>query len=128
MNERDIAKKITQYLNFGANQLDRSVLERLQSARKQALAAHASPQHVLGLTMAGNGHSGHDGYGHGHASLKFWLSIAALLVGLVLALNWQEINSDASDDADATLLAEDLPVQAYLDTDFHAWLDQSSQF
>jgi len=41
MNERDIAKKISQHLNYGANQLDRSVLARLQSARQQALELHA---------------------------------------------------------------------------------------
>ncbi|PWB49104.1 MAG: hypothetical protein C3F18_10700 [Nitrosomonadales bacterium] len=124
MNERDIAKRITQHLNYGANQLDRSVLERLQSARKQALAAHASPQQVFGIAMAGHGdvHSGHHGH-HGH--LRFWISLAVLLLGLLIAFNWQEINGADPDDVDANLLAGELPVHAFLDSDFNSWLDQS---
>lgn len=127
MNERDMAKKITRHLNYGANQLDRSVLERLQSARKQALAAHANPQQVFGMAMAGHSdvHSGH--HGHGHFSLRFWISLAVLLLGLLIAFNWLEMNGAEPDDLDATLLAEELPVHAYLDSDFDSWLDQSSR-
>lgn len=127
MNKQDIAKKISQYLNYGANQLDRSVLERLQSARLQALALHAKPRHALGLTLAGMaGSSHHHGEGR-HFSLRFWLSLAILLVGLLIAANWQAMNGDPLDDVDATLLAADLPVHAYLDTDFDTWLEQSSR-
>lgn len=127
MNERDIAKKITQHLNYGTNQLDRSVLERLQLARKQAVAARANPQQIFGVAMAGHGEvrSGH--HGHGHFSLSFWISLVVLLLGLLMAVNWQDINDDLPDDVDATLLAEDLPVNAYLDSDFSSWLDQSSR-
>jgi hypothetical protein len=129
MNERDIAKKISQHLNYGANQLDRSVLVRLQSARLQALELHAKPRHAFGLTLAGAAGSGHD-HGHGegrHYSLRFWLSLAALLVGLLIAANWQAMDGDPLDDVDATLLAADLPVHAYLDSDFDTWLEQSSR-
>ncbi|MBZ0105251.1 MAG: DUF3619 family protein [Sulfuricella denitrificans] len=127
MNERDIAKKITQHLNYGANQLDRPMLERLQSARKQALAAHVSPQRVFGIAMAGHGdaHSGH--HGHMHFSLRFWISFAVLLLGLLVAFNWTEINGDETDDVDATMLSGELPVHAFLDSDFKSWLDQSSR-
>lgn len=125
MNERDIAKKITQYLNYGANHLDRPVLERLQSARKQALAAHSSPQHVFGVAIAGHGTAHSDHHGHGHFSPRFWVLIAVLLLGLLVVFNWQEINSDETDDVDATLLAGELPVHAFLDSDFNSWLDQS---
>jgi len=129
MNERDIAKKISQHLNYGANQLDRSVLVRLQSARLQALELHAKPRHAFGLSLAGAAGSGHD-HGHGegrHYSLRFWLSLAALLVGLLIAANWQAMDGDPLDDVDATLLAADLPVHAYLDSDFDTWLEQSSR-
>ena len=127
MNERDIAKKISQHLNYGTNQLDRAVLSRLQSARQQALELHAKPHHAFGLNLAGaTGNSHHHGEGR-HFSLRFWLSLAALLVGLLLAYNWQAMNGDPLDDVDATLLAADLPVHAYLDSDFDTWLEQSSQ-
>jgi len=127
MNERDIAKKISQHLNYGTNQLDRSVLTRLQTARQQTLELHAKPHHAFGLNMAGvTGNSHNHGEGR-HYSLRFWLSLAALLAGLFIAANWQAMDSDPLDDVDATLLAADLPVYAYLDSDFDAWLEQSSQ-
>lgn len=126
MNERDIAKKISQHLNYGANQLDRSVLARLQSARQQALELHAKPRHAFGLNLAGAAGADH-GHGGRHYSLRFWLSLAALLVGLLIAANWQAMDGDPLDDVDATLLAADLPVDAYLDSDFDSWLEQSSQ-
>lgn len=129
MNERDIAKKISQHLNYGANQLDRSVLLRLQAARQQALGLQAQPRHAFGLVWAGGEadihHHGHHGH---HLSLRFWLSLVVFLVGLLVAMNWQSMNGDAHDEIDATLLAEeDLPVHAYLDSDFDTWLEQSSQ-
>lgn len=127
MNERDIAKKITRHLNHGTNQLDRSILENLHAARKQALAAHASPQQVLGMAIAGHGDVHHGHHDHGHFSLRFWISLAVLLLGLLIAFNWFEINGDESDDVDATMLAGELPVHAFLDSDFKSWLDQSSQ-
>lgn len=131
MNERDMAKMISQHLNYGTNQLDRSVLLRLQAARQQAVALHAKPRHAFSLAWAGGDaddhHRHHDGAGH-HFSLRFWLSLAVLLAGLLIAVNWQSMNGDQYDEVDATLLAEDLPVHAYLDSDFDTWLEQSSQY
>lgn len=136
MNERDIAKKISQHLNYGANQLDRSVLARLHASRQQALELHAKPRHAFGLTLAGAAGNGrhpdatggdhHHGTGK-HLPLRFWLSLAALLVSLLIAANWQAMDGDPLDDVDATLLAADLPVHAYLDSDFDTWLEQSSR-
>lgn len=131
MNEKDIAKKISQHLNYGANQLDRSVLLRLQAARQQALGLQAQPGHAFGLAWAAGGDADihHHGHHHGHhLSLRFWLSLAVLLVALLVAMNWQTMNGEVHDEIDATLLAEeDLPVHAYLDSDFDTWLEQSSQ-
>jgi len=125
MNERDIAKKISQHLNYGANQLDRSILARLQAARQQAMELHAKPRHVFGLALA-HGTADHHGEGR-HHPLRLWLSLAALLAALLIAINWQTMNGDPADDIDATLLAADLPVHAYLDSDFDKWLEQSSR-
>lgn len=124
MNEHDIAKKISQHLNYGANQLDRPILARLQAARLQALELHAKPRHVLGLSMA-NGTADHHGEGR-HQHLRVWLSLAALLAALLIAFNWQTMNGDQTEDDDAPLLAADLPVHAYLDSEFDTWLEQSS--
>ncbi len=124
MSEQDITRKITQHLTYGANNLDRSVLLRLQSARQQALELHAKPRHILNLALS-EGTSDHDGEGR-QFSTTFWLSLIALLVALLVAVNWQ-MNSDSADEDDATLLAAELPVHAYLDADFEKWLEQSSR-
>ena len=55
MNEQDMAKKISQHLNYGTNKLDRSVLARLQAARQQALELHAKPRRAFGLALADSG-------------------------------------------------------------------------
>lgn len=126
MNERDIARKIAQHLNYGTSNLDRDVLLRLQSARQEALELHAKPRHLFGLAMAGTAGDHHHGEGR-HHSLRFWLSLAALLAGMLIATNWQAMNGEEPEEIDATLLAADLPVHAYLDSDFDSWLEQSSQ-
>lgn len=125
MSEQDIARKITQHLTFGANNLDRSVLLRLQSARQQALELHAKPRRILNLAL-NEGSSDHHGAGRQY-STTFWFSLIALLAALLVAVNWQTMNGDPVDDVDATLLAAELPVHAYLDADFEKWLEQSSR-
>lgn len=126
MNEQDIAKKISQHLNRGANQLDRSILLRLQSARQEALALHAKPRRVMNLALAGGSAEDHPDTGR-YFSLRYLLPLAGLLAALLIAFNWQSMNDDPADDVDATLLSAELPVHAYLDSDFEKWLEQSSR-
>lgn len=128
MNERDMARKITQTLNHSLTQLDQDALARLQAARKQALAAQAKPRHAFGLAWAGTSSSHHDGHGTNWHP-KFWLTLAVLLAATMFAADWQTHNTismDASDEVDASLLAGDLPFHAYLDEGFDTWLEESS--
>ena len=125
MNEREIAKKITRHLDEGANSLNQETLNKLKSARQEALSHYHA--HQPAFRLAGLGHSTHS-HGHGMHGFRFWLPAIALIMALAGVLYWQETqqNSDV-DDVDAALLAGDLPIHAYLDKDFHAWLESSSQ-
>ena len=125
MNEKDMARKISQHLNHGANQLDRPVLERLQSARKAALGAYVQSAQV-GRMATEHGMADYLDE-KGHVGRYFW-AVIVLLLSLMIVDNWQEFNGDPIDDVDATLLSADLPVNAFLDSDFDEWLlDQPAE-
>lgn len=127
MNESDLARKITRHLDAGLSQLSGDTLSRLQSARKEALAAY-NPKHqpVFGLAWAG--HAG-GGKHHGYQPLqRAWVPMVALIFGLLLVNYWQTYHQVGDQaEVDAYLLAEDLPVNAYLDNGFDAWLEDSAQ-
>ena len=127
MNERDIANKIRQHLNFGLSRIDPNVESQLASARANALAAYAHKEHAHGYVLAGaaGGHVHH--HFHFHWPARYWFPIALVIIGLAGALYWQSETSQKTDEeVDASLLASDLPVNAYLDKGFAEWLDQHS--
>lgn len=125
MNEQDLAKKITQHLDYGAANLDSRIQYRLQAARQHALEAYAKPQRHFGLAW---GHAGSGGHHGGHSPFRTWLPLVALILGLVFVVYWQtsQQTNDIS-EIDAHLLAEDLPLHAFIDDGFDTWLEGSLQ-
>jgi hypothetical protein len=124
MNESDLAKKITQHLDYGTSELDGRVQFRLKAARQHALEAYAKPRHSFSLAWSGHGH----GSRHGHSPFRAWLPLAVLLLGLMFITYWQ--TTDQTNDLseiDAHLLAEELPFDAFIDTGFDTWLEGSSE-
>lgn len=122
MNERELTNKIKQDLNYGLGQLPAEVTARLKSARELALQAFVAQDVAVGqLALAGHGNTHH---APSHSTK--WVSLAMLLLALAGVWYWQTaVQQD--DDVDAALLSSDLPLNAYVDTDFHSWLDQASQ-
>ena len=95
---------------------------RLRAARELALARHkAEPVSVLGWAEALVGRLG----GLGALSLRVLLPAVLLGVALTTIYGWQQ-NQKAAEfaDIDSHLLAGDLPIDAYLDKDFDAWLKE----
>ena len=126
MNESDLAKKITQHLDYGTNELDGRVQFRLQAARQHALEAYAKPHH--NFSLAWGVHSGRSGHHRSHSPFRAWVPLAVLLLGLMFVTYWQttEQMNDIS-EIDAHLLAQDLPIHAFIDNGFDTWLEGSSQ-
>lgn len=126
MNERNLAKNIARQLNAGLGQIDKDIANRLQAARKQALEKYRAPQPVFGWAWAGGSHP-HSRH-NGHTHLRWWLSAGVLILALLAALFWQNSrqNGDIA-ELDAALLSGDLPIHAYLDQEFDAWLESSSR-
>ncbi len=59
-------------------------------------------------------------------SLSVVLPLAALVIALIGVASWEDHRRiDENADIDAAMLSEDLPLSAYLDHGFHAYLSHS---
>jgi len=124
MNEYGLAKKIVHHLDYGTAHLDSRLQHRLQMARQHALEAYAKPRHSFSLAWARHGHSSH----RGHSPFRAWVPLALLVLGLMFVTYWQNTQemNDVS-EIDAHLLAQDLPIHAFIDNGFDTWLEGSPQ-
>lgn len=125
MNEQDFARKIAASLDEGLAHMKEGTLYQLQSARNNALDHYRErPAPVAGLAWAGEiayrlGHSR-------HFSVRNAMAAALLVLTLIGVTYWRVQTNDIA-DIDAGLLACELPINAYLDNDFDAWLKRSSR-
>ena len=127
MNEIKFANKIRQALNEGSR-VDARIAERLRAARERAIASR-KPEREPALAWARSTASGVIGGfgGVGGFSLRLVLPTVLLVVGLVAIYSWQREQSAADiEELDAHLLTDDLPIDAYLDRGFEAWLKKTS--
>ena len=127
MNEPELANKIVQRLNQGLGTIKQGTLYQLQSARQAALDRYReAPQPVFGLAWAGD--LAFRVSQNRHVNARSMLALGLLVLSLMGVTYWQ-IVLQANDIAeiDASLLADDLPINAYLDSNFEAWLKRSSQ-
>jgi hypothetical protein len=130
MNTDDInfAYKVRHALNENLDQLPASTADRLAAARKQALArkkAHA-PVRVAQHTLAGNlgAFFSFSSLGRAGAIIPL-LALVAALAGVYQYEQEQHIAEIA--ELDAAVLSDELPLTAYLDHGFNAYLAQSGQ-
>src|SRR5712672_3936688 len=125
MNEQQITYRIKQLLNRGLD-LDAGKLARLNAAREAALARQRIESRVPVLAWADNliGRSG------GPSALipRLLLPMAVLILGLIAVNQWRDSQVAAEiEEIDAAVLTGDLPLDAYLDKGFDAWLKRSLQ-
>jgi len=124
MNEQQTAYRIRQLLNRGLD-LDAGRLARLKAAREQALARQrvTAPAFVLAWADNVTGRFG------GPASLvpRMLLPVAVLILWLTAVNQWLDTQNAAEiEEIDTAVLTGDLPLDAYLDKGFDAWLKRSS--
>jgi len=124
MNEQQIAYRIKQLLNRGLD-LDAGKLARLKAAREAALVRQRVESRVPAWAWADNviGKSG------GPSALipRLLLPMAVLILGLIAVNQWRDTQVAAEiEEIDAGVLTSDLPLDAYLDKGFDAWLKRSS--
>jgi hypothetical protein len=126
MNEHEIAKKITAYLDRGSTEIKAGTAFKLQRARQLALSRlgqQTEQAPALALSGAGGGTFGERRF---LADARLWIGVL-LIVGGVLGYRYWEQTQQARDieETDAAILASELPIEAYLDQGFEAWLKHS---
>ena len=126
MNEQYLGYRVRQILNQDLA-MDQKKLARLKAAREQAIARQRIASPRMALAWADNLTGGLGG-GSGSVISRFLLPAAMLILGLVAINAWQQSQTvQELVDIDSAVLTSDLPIDAYLDRGFDAWLKRSSQ-
>lgn len=119
MNEAQFARQVRQRLDDSLR-LDASIAAGLRAAREQALARHR-PEAWGELALAGRA-SVRLG-SRRELALRVVLPLVVLAVAFATTYAWQQRQRAAEvEELDALLLTSDLPIDAYLDQGFAAWL------
>ena len=124
MNEKDIAKKITQALDFGVSRMEEAKLAKLRAARVKAMANYREPINIMGMVTV----SGHT-FDMSNWARKplLWLPVLAIAVAAVAYNAMDDDIVDETGALDAQLLTGELPINAFLDQDFQSWVKDSSR-
>lgn len=124
MNELHFAYKVRQHLNRGVRELPAQTVNRLELARSQALARQKS---------VAVGHSVLAGTGSFLLQHFDSLRLKQVLLALVVAFGfagytywYAEQNIAELEVIDSALLSDDLPIAAFTDKGFDAWLKSSA--
>jgi Protein of unknown function (DUF3619) len=122
MNERKFGYQIKQKLDQALD-LEPATLNRLRTAREQALARQRMTEPVFVLAWADAVLGRLSGNA---ASASIALAGAALILALVGIQYWQQAPTvEEIEEIDAAILTGDLPINAYLDKSFDTWLKRS---
>jgi len=121
MNESKLGNKIAQLLNRSLDDIEQHTLNRLQSARRASLEKNYRV--VETLVTAGDSPTIR-GENSSYFNAKNLISLVTLLLVLAGVSYWQTLQyGDENGEIDIMLLADDLPINAYLDNEFDVWLD-----
>lgn len=125
MNEEfSFPNKIRKLLNENLN-LKADQTERLRAARERALANQRTSQPALAMAFSDR-ITAVLGGGPGFAS-QMAMTALFLVFGMVGIAYWNASQQVADiEEIDAALLTSELPIDAYLDKGFDAWLKRSS--
>jgi hypothetical protein len=131
VNDTQFGRQVAALLDEGLARVDEDVQTRLQIARKAALGIASRPRHARALAIAGAGasagSSGNGGLREWFAGPRLWLALGLLTLA-ISGVTLTEFGTDAEDDAaaalDLAILADDLPVTAYIENGFDTWLQR----
>ena len=125
LNEPQFGNRIRHLLNR-ATPLDASVTVKLRAAREAALACQ-KPESAQGLAWAG-GVLARVGGLRG-LSLRFVMPVIVLAIGFAGVYTWEQRQGAAEvEELDALVLTGELPIDAYLDRGFEAWLKKRASY
>jgi hypothetical protein len=123
MNELHFAFRVRQHLNRGLHDLQPATVSRLDAARQRALAHQKAAVHQSVLAAAGSFVQ----HRFDNLHVKQLLTALAILVGVALFTYWHaDQNITELEAIDSALLADDLPIGAFTDKGFDAWVKSAS--
>ncbi|HRE13047.1 MAG TPA: DUF3619 family protein [Usitatibacteraceae bacterium] len=122
MNDNDFGAKLRPWLDRSAAATGELQATRLRAARLRALDAHRPPVRLLGLVTVGAGTAQALKYGV-LQQILLWLPPVLLIAALAAKALAPEADIG---ELDAMLLTGELPIDAFLDKDFDAWLKSAS--
>ena len=124
MNEQHFAYKVRQHLNRGVHDLRPETLDRLAAARALALNHQKQPAKSPVLAAVGGIFS----FDAVVPRLTQILAGLALLLCAAYSTYWvADQHVKELGDIDSAILADELPIGAFTDKGFAAWLDPASQ-
>ncbi len=122
MNEHEFQFRVRQHLNTSARQVSPKVSSRLHEARQKALSRQKVT--VRRFSLAGISHAfAERALPQGRTAIAMVL-ILLLVVGSGLLGEMQRMAE--LEEVDSALLSDDLPIDAYLDQGFDAWVQNNS--
>jgi hypothetical protein len=123
MNEEHFAYKVRQHLNRSLHELRPETSERLAAARKLALTRQRQFIRQSALaSVSGFVHSQLD-----NLRVKQAFTALLLLLCVVCSAYWvADQRVSELGELDSALLADDLPISAFTDRGFDAWLKSDS--
>ena len=124
MNEQQFACQIRKHLEQGLHDLPQATADRLAQARRIALAHQKQAVAQSSLATAGSFLNIHLDIPRHYNQLIAALALVAAAVLTTFWLTDRQVNELS--EIDSALLAGDLPVNAYTDKGFNAWLKQAS--
>lgn len=131
MNETHLGNRLKSYLDDSLA-LPPATAARLHGARERALALHHAVEPSFALPGVGSLRLGAPFQRFPTIALSLVLLVAAM-VGVQQWQHSQRIAHEAAQQAaeieeiDAGLLSGELPIDAYLDTEFDAWLKRTAE-
>jgi hypothetical protein len=136
--EADFAFKVRQALNEGLEQLPQDTTERLAAARafamtrKKKAAAVRVPNFIAQLAGAGSSADGSADASFGRrpwlGKMGLLLPILVLVAGLIGIYQYEaQLRINETADIDALVLSDELPLSAYLDHGFSAFLNKRGE-
>ena len=122
MNEQYFAYKVRQHLNRGLQDLRAEPLERLAAARHAALARQKQAAANPILATAGNFFT----FSLGNLRVNQILAALALLACVLYSTYWvADQNVQELEIIDSAILSDELPIGAFTDKGFAAWLNST---
>ena len=118
MNENDLARRIVSRLDQDLTKLPADIVGRLADARARALQAPSRPV-PLYVQLS-------EWVGSHRMMVKVALPALFLLVAAGAVLMMQSASNQDPFDVETALLADELPIHAYTDPGFDAWLRNTS--